>query len=70
MKRTFGIILVFCLGLTALAQVQYQNRPPEKRRPASQLERDVQKIVMATAMIYNYYVDSVDSKRMAEDAIN
>lgn len=70
MKRTFGIILAFCMGLTVLAQVQYQNRPPEKRRPASQLERDVQKMVMATAMIYNYYVDSVDSKRMAEDAIN
>lgn len=70
MRRTLTIILSLCLGLAALAQTQYQNRPPEKRRTPGQLERDVQKMIMATAMIYNYYVDSVDSKRLAEDAIN
>ncbi|MGN0234004.1 MAG: S41 family peptidase [Bacteroidaceae bacterium] len=69
MKKTISIILAF-VAINATAQLQYQNRPPEKPRSISQLEKDVQKMVMATAMIYNYYVDSVDSKRMAEDAIN
>ena len=70
MKKALSIILASCMTLGAMAQVRYQNRPPEKRQSVSQLERDVQKMVMATAMIYNYYVDSVDSKRLAEDAIN
>lgn len=70
MKKALSIILASCMTLSAMAQLRYQNRPPEKRQSVSQLERDVQKMVMATAMIYNYYVDSVDSKRLAEDAIN
>ena len=69
MKKALSIILASCMTLSAMAQLRYQNRPPEKRQSVSQLERDVQKMVMATAMIYNYYVDSVDSKRLAEDAI-
>lgn len=69
MKKFISIILAL-VAMNATAQLQYQNRPPEKTRSISQLEKDVQKMVMATAMIYNYYVDSVDSKRLAEDAIN
>lgn len=70
MRKALGIIMAFCMAASATAQLQYQNRPPERRHSTSQLEKDVQKMIMATAMIYNYYVDSVDSKRMAEDAIN
>ena len=70
MKKALSIILASCMTLSAMAQLRYQNRPPERKQSVSQLERDVQKMVMATAMIYNYYVDSVDSKRLAEDAIN
>ena len=70
MKKALSIILASCMTLSAMAQLRYQNRPPEKRQSVSQLERDVQKMVMATAMIYNYYVASVDSRRLAEDAIN
>lgn len=68
MRRIFCIVLGFCLGASVMAQMQYQNRPA--RRTMSQLEKDMQKMIMATAMIHNYYVDSVDSKKMAEDAIN
>ena len=70
MKKALSIILASCMTLSAMAQLRYQNRPLERKQSVSQLERDVQKMVMATAMIYNYYVDSVDSKRLAEDAIN
>ena len=69
MKKIVCALLAL-MSMNATAQLQYQNRPPEKSRNISQLEKDVQKMVMATAMIYNYYVDSVDSKRLAEDAIN
>ena len=30
----------------------------------------MQKLVMASVMINNFYVDSVDSKKLTEDAIN
>lgn len=70
MRKAFVFITALCMTASATAQLQYQNRPPGQRHQASQLERDVQKMVMATAMIYNYYVDSVDSKRLVEDAIN
>ena len=68
--KKIACALLALMSMNATAQLQYQNRPPEKSRNISQLEKDVQKMVMATAMIYNYYVDSVDSKRLAEDAIN
>ena len=67
MKRRFLGLLAFCIALTSAAQFT-NNRPTEQQ--ANDLQQNIQKLVMASVMINNAYVDSVDTKKMVEDAIN
>lgn len=63
MKKLFISLLVLCSVVQAGAQVRFSNTKND-------LEESLRKLVGATAMIYNIYVDSVDCKKLAEDAIN
>jgi len=55
-----------CMG--AMGQVHFSNQ----RNPMADedLRKNFSKLMNASAMIYQFYVDSVDSKKLAEDAIN
>ena len=68
MKRMFLGMLALCVTLATSAQFFSNSRPTEKQ--ANDLQQNIQKLVMASVMINNGYVDSVDSKKMVEDAIN
>ncbi len=71
MKKILISILALCMGCTMQAQTKFQNQPATQKSPAARdLEKNIQKLVMASAMINGYYVDSVDSKKLVEDAIN
>ena len=61
-------LLCCCLSLSMTAQVRFSNQ----KAATSELElrANINKMVNASAMIYQLYVDSVDSKKMVEDAIN
>ncbi len=76
MKRTFLSALALALGLQIGAQ-GFHNHPQtqapntaQNNRALPPLEQNIQKLIMASVMINNYYVDSVDSKKLVEDAIN
>ena len=58
--------LLACMSLSA--QLRFGNSPANNNA-MSDLERNMQKLVMASVMINNFYVDSVDSKKLTEDAI-
>lgn len=69
-KRNILVILALaCASLTARAQM-FQNRAPEEKRTPSDLELSVNKLARSAVMISAMYVDSVDAKKLAEDAIN
>ena len=68
MKRMILGMLALCVTLATSAQFFSNSRPTEKQ--ANDLQQNIQKLVMASVMINNGYVDSVDSKKMVEDAIN
>ena len=70
MKRTVLGLLAFCMALTSGAQFFSNSRQAEQNTPANDLQQSIQKLVMASVMINNAYVDSVDTKKMVEDAIN
>ena len=53
--------------LAAQAQVRFINH---QGSGDGGVKEDVAKLVNATALIYQLYVDSVDSKKMVEDALN
>lgn len=63
-------VMAFCIALASSAQFFSNNRPAEQQAPANDLQQNIQKLVMASVMINNAYVDSVDTKKMVEDAIN
>lgn len=69
MKRLSFAIAALLVGTSLSAQLRFGNTPTN-HAPASDLEKNVQKLVMASVMINNFYVDSVDSKKLVEDAIN
>lgn len=50
------------------AQLRFGNQP--QNQAPNDLERSVQKLVMATVMVNNFYVDTVNTKKIVEDAIN
>ena len=58
--------LLACMSLQA--QLRFGNSPAQHGAP-SELEKNIQKLVMASFVINNFYVDSVDSKKLVEDAI-
>lgn len=68
MKRIVLGIMAFCVTLASSAQFFSNNRPAEQQ--VNDLQQNIQKLVMASVMINNGYVDSVDTKKMVEDAIN
>ena len=61
------VTLLTCMSLSA--QWRFGNSPANNNA-ANDLEQNMQKLVMASVMINNFYVDSVDSKKLTEDAIN
>ena len=69
MKRTLLSAALLLMGVSLSAQLRYGNSPANNNTQ-SDLEKNMQKLVMATVMINNFYVDSVDSKKLTEDAIN
>lgn len=78
MKYIFSTLLALMLPLFASAQ-QFSNVPHDhdhdhnhNHAPAKAdevLQKQIQKLVMATAMTNGYYVDSVDCVKLVEDAI-
>ena len=69
MKRTTLAAIAFLVGMSLSAQIRFGNSPSNNNQ-MSDLEKNMQKLVMASFMINNFYVDSVDSKKLTEDAIN
>ena len=68
MKRITLSAIALTAALSLPAQLRFSNTPANNAT-VSDLEKNVQKLVMASVMINNFYVDSVDSKKLAEDAI-
>ena len=62
MKRFFFSIILVLIIVTSWGQTN--------NLPQTPLDEQIRKLVMATVMINNYYVDSVDCKKITEDAIN
>ena len=69
MKRLTLAVAALLAGMSLSAQLRFGNTPANNA-PVSDLEKNVQKLVMASVLINNFYVDSVDSKKLTEDAIN
>ena len=69
MKRLTLAVAALFMGLNLSAQWRFGNQPVQNN-VQSDLEKNIQKLVMASVMINNFYVDSVDSKKLTEDAIN
>lgn len=69
MKRLALSVLAFCLALAGCAQI-FHNHSEQEKAAESDLQKNIQKLVMASVMINNFYVDSVDTKKLVEDAIN
>lgn len=58
-------------NLPANQQTQQAKLPRQERRGGENpLEKEVEKLIYATAMISRFYVDTVDMHRQVEDAIN
>ena len=70
MKKLFLVIASLFVGLSLLAQPMRFSNTASDNAPVSDLEKNIQKLVMSSLMINNFYVDSVDSKKLVEDAIN
>ena len=68
MKRLFLAIAALLTGMGLSAQLRFGNSQAGKS-VHDELEQNMQKLVMSAVMINNYYVDSVDSKKLVEDAI-
>ena len=68
MKRLSFAVAALLMGMSLSAQLRFGNTPANNE-PANDLERNMQKLMMASVMINNFYVDSVDSKKLVEDAI-
>lgn len=69
-KKKILVMLAFaCASLVVRAQV-FHNHAPEEKQAQSDLELSVNKLVRSAVMINAMYVDSVDMKKLAEDAIN
>ena len=62
-------VLLLCLSESVAAQVRFSNQKINNGGESA-LRENVGKLINASAMIYQLYVDSVDSKKMVEDAIN
>ena len=56
--------LLVCMSLSA--QWRFVNTPTNN--DPSDLEKNIQKLVMASIMINNLYVDSVDSKALTDSS--
>ena len=69
MKRLTLAVTALLIGTSLSAQLLFGNTPTN-RNAQSDLEKNIQKLAIASIMINNFYVDSVDSKKLAEDAIN
>ncbi len=68
MKKFTLAVAALLTGLSLSAQLRFSNTPQQQQQP-SELERNIQKLVMASVLINNYYVDSVNSQKLVEDAI-
>lgn len=68
MKRTILSVVILLTSMSLSAQLRFGNSPANNDT-RSDLERNIQKLMMASVMINNLYVDSVDSKKLVEDAI-
>lgn len=73
MKKIFVVFLALMLPLFVSAQ-QFSNDAPhnhahEHSKAEETLQKQIQKLVMASAMVNAYYVDTVDCKKLVEDAI-
>ncbi len=66
-KRITIFLVLTCMVMSVWAQLLPQVQQPKKN---NEIEEQMRKFFMAGAMIQTYYVDSVDCKKMIEDAIN
>lgn len=64
MKHLIFILLSLFATLQAQAQLL-----PEAQRPQNPVDDDIRKLIMATVMTNNFYVDTVNTSRLVEDAI-
>ena len=76
MKMRIILSAVLASVMCMAAQAQFFNLPAqrqprqEQRSDNNPMEKEVQKLVFATAMISRFYVDTVDIHKQVEDAIN
>ena len=76
MKMRIILSAVLASVMCMAAQAQFFNLPAqrqprqEQRSDNNPMEKEVQKLVFATAMISRFYVDTVDVHKQVEDAIN
>ncbi len=74
MRAILSTVLVSVVCMAAQAQffnlpAQRGQRQEQQRSENNPMEREVQKLVFATAMISRFYVDTVDVHKQVEDAI-
>lgn len=70
MKRITLAVVALFMGMSLSAQPLRFSNTPDNNNTTSDLEKNIHKLMMASVMINNFYVDSVDSKKLVEDAIN
>ena len=66
MKKISSLLMLMMLCCPLGVQAQFPNNPKNE----DALEAAMRKLVMATVMTHNYYVDSVDCNKLVENAIN
>ena len=66
MKKISSLLMLMMLCCPLGVQAQFLNNPKNE----DALEAAMRKLVMATVMTNNYYVDSVDCNKLVENAIN
>ena len=69
MKKFIFAVTAMLTSMCLSAQLRFSNAPANNNAQ-NDLEKNIQKLVMSSIMINNFYVDSVDSKKLVEDAIN
>lgn len=69
MRKTAIILAAVLTAMTARAQF-FNNPQEDKENKSNSLEASINKLARSALMINAFYVDSVDSGRLVEDAIN
>ena len=72
MKRILFSVLALVCSMSAMMGQGFSNVPSgdDAGRQQNELESAINKLARSTLMINAFYVDSVDTRKLVEDAIN